>query len=149
MDDDGLISRYAAAAATNNPGSGPLNGGCRVHGGGHSRENIATTATAGRIKTSGNTTFLDGGIPGRKPELGTNRQGAKFYSPAGAADCSGNHRGHTLCPEVSKALAGVMLIAEQKKRMEESTKVRERERERILACPNVWFGHVPGSSRGA
>lgn len=28
-----------------------------------------------------------------------------------------------LCPEVSKALSGVMLIAEQKKRLEESTKV--------------------------
>ena len=27
------------------------------------------------------------------------------------------------CPEVSKALSGVLLIAEQKKRMEESTKV--------------------------
>ena len=31
---------------------------------------------------------------------------------------------HTLCPEVAKALSGVMLIAEQKKRLEESTKVR-------------------------
>lgn len=38
--------------------------------------------------------------------------------------CMGGHGGHTLCPEVSKALAGVMLIAEQKKRLEESTKVR-------------------------
>ena len=29
----------------------------------------------------------------------------------------------TLCPEVARALNGVMLIAEQKKRLEESTKV--------------------------
>ena len=31
-----------------------------------------------------------------------------------------------LCPEVSKALSGVLLIAEQKKRNEECTKVRFR-----------------------
>ena len=39
-----------------------------------------------------------------------------------------NHSGqqHTLCPEVAKALSGVMLIAEQKKRLEESTKVSTR-----------------------
>ncbi len=29
----------------------------------------------------------------------------------------------TLCPEVARALNGVMMIAEQKKRLEESTKV--------------------------
>ena len=42
------------------------------------------------------------------------------------AGCYSHHGAHTLCPEVSKALSGVMLIAEQKKRMEESTKVRRR-----------------------
>ena len=39
------------------------------------------------------------------------------------------HGQHALCPEVAKALSGVMLIAEQKKRLEESTKVRSRQKE--------------------
>ena len=47
------------------------------------------------------------------------RKATRVMSPP---DC-GSHQGHTLCPEVSKALSGVMLIAEQKKRMEESTRV--------------------------
>ena len=39
-----------------------------------------------------------------------------------AALLFGNH--HHICPEMKKALQGVFLIAEQKKRIEESTKVR-------------------------
>ena len=41
-----------------------------------------------------------------------------------------------LCPEVSKALSGVLLIAEQKKRNEECTKVRFRNKPsfKILYC---------------
>ena len=38
-----------------------------------------------------------------------------------AALLFGNH--HHICPEMKKALQGVFLIAEQKKRIEESTKV--------------------------
>ena len=41
------------------------------------------------------------------------------------------HGQHALCPEVAKALSGVMLIAEQKKRLEESTKVRSRQKEQL------------------
>ena len=45
--------------------------------------------------------------------------------PPPAADPAGGcGRSHTLCPEVSKALSGVMIIAEQKKRLEETIKVR-------------------------
>ena len=33
------------------------------------------------------------------------------------------HGSHHICPEMKKALQGVFLIAEQKKRIEESTKV--------------------------
>merc|ERR1711950_27137 len=40
-----------------------------------------------------------------------------------AALLFGNH--HHICPEMRKALQGVFLIAEQKKRIEESTKVIE------------------------
>ena len=39
--------------------------------------------------------------------------------------CGGGQGGPMLCPEVSRALSGVLLIAEQKKRMEESTKVQQ------------------------
>ena len=42
-----------------------------------------------------------------------------------AALLFGNH--HHICPEMKKALQGVFLIAEQKKRIEESTKVRKKE----------------------
>ena len=41
-----------------------------------------------------------------------------------AALLFGNH--HHICPEMKKALQGVFLIAEQKKRIEESTKVRRK-----------------------
>jgi len=50
----------------------------------------------------------------------------------------------SLCPEVARALNGVMLIAEQKKRLEESTKVCLIFQKNIqLICIKPW--HLPGT----
>ena len=106
----------------------PLNGGCRIHGnstealhkssggggGGGSSSGIMKHATATGIRQrqgSGNRKFVN-----------SNRQ----RHMAGNSTQYHDHSQHThaLCPEVAKALSGVMLIAEQKKRLEESTKVR-------------------------
>ena len=54
---------------------------------------------------------------------GNGQHGHLLYDPFEdeAALLFGNH--HHICPEMKKALQGVFLIAEQKKRIEESTKV--------------------------
>ena len=54
---------------------------------------------------------------------GGTQHGHYLYDPFEdeAALLFGNH--HHICPEMKKALQGVFLIAEQKKRIEESTKV--------------------------
>ena len=54
---------------------------------------------------------------------GGTQHGHYLYDPFEdeAALLFGNH--HNICPEMKKALQGVFLIAEQKKRIEESTKV--------------------------
>merc|ERR1712228_674983 len=54
---------------------------------------------------------------------GNGPHGNLLYDPFEdeAALLFGNH--HHICPEMKKALQGVFLIAEQKKRIEESTKV--------------------------
>ena len=54
---------------------------------------------------------------------GSGQPGHMLYDPfeEEAALLFGNH--HHICPEMKKALQGVFLIAEQKKRIEESTKV--------------------------
>ena len=54
---------------------------------------------------------------------GGTQHGNYLYDPFEdeAALLFGNH--HHICPEMKKALQGVFLIAEQKKRIEESTKV--------------------------
>ena len=85
----------------------PLNGGCRVHG--HSHEFLPG------ISGNDNTHRYSG-----KSNRDNNGQEFNFLSPP---RCHKATHHNQLCPEVSKALAGVMLIAEQKKRMEESIKV--------------------------
>jgi len=108
------------------------NGACRVHG--HSQEVLPTSASAANGASPMAARRISGG-GGRSKRYRSPAAGDGWSSPANQhlndvdgvnnlADCCPNG-GHRLCPEVSKALSGVMLIAEQKKRMEESTKVRQ------------------------
>ena len=101
----------------------PLNGGCRIHG--NSTE--ALHKASGGVSSSGGIMKQATGI--RQGQGSGNR---KFVNSHRQRHLAGNSnechsQQHTLCPEVAKALSGVMLIAEQKKRLEESTKVSEAE----------------------
>ena len=94
-----------------------LNGSCRIHGPsghahGHAHAQTGASASAHHQQQQQFT-------PSSKRKK--REAGGMFFDPCG----EGQGQGHTLCPEVSKALSGVMLIAEQKKRLEESTKVRQ------------------------
>ena len=100
----------------------PLNGNCRIHS--QSNDNLhrrfstylsSLTMDNAMSQKTGQTTTGDAespeGVRGSHP-FGT--YASDFEPPPGAS---------LLCPEVSKALSGVLLIAEQKKRNEECTKV--------------------------
>jgi len=114
--------------SANNYGGLPLNGNCRIHS--QSNDNLhrrfSTYLSSLTMQDSphhamsqktGQTTTGDvespDGARGSHP-FGT--YASDFEPPPGAS---------LLCPEVSKALSGVLLIAEQKKRNEECTKVIE------------------------
>ena len=103
----------------------PLNGGCRIHG--SSTEALHKSiggggSSSGIMKQSAVTGIRQRQGGGNRKFVNSNRQ----RHMAGNSSQYPNPGQHTLCPEVAKALSGVMLIAEQKKRLEESTKVRGR-----------------------
>lgn len=111
----------------------PLNGGCRVHG--HSQEYLTDPHHQPRMKHRRQQQPTAAPPPPRgfnqRRVMSHQQQTQAAVDTArrlftSASRCNGDHHGHILCPEVSKALSGVMLIAEQKKRMEESTKVTNR-----------------------
>ena len=79
----------------------PLNGVCRLHS--RSTDHLSRPFSSAENRKSG---FV-GSPPPPAPPAG----GSMYFQHS------------TLCPEVARALNGVMLIAEQKKRLEESTKV--------------------------
>ena len=54
---------------------------------------------------------------------GNGQPGHLLYDPFEEEALLYAHGSHHVCPELRKALQGVFLIAEQKKRIEESTKV--------------------------
>ena len=54
---------------------------------------------------------------------GNGQPGHLLYDPFEEEALLFAHGSHHICPEMKKALQGVFLIAEQKKRIEESTKV--------------------------
>ena len=56
---------------------------------------------------------------------GNGQPGHLLYDPFEEEALLYAHGSHHICPEMRKALQGVFLIAEQKKRIEESTKVSD------------------------
>ena len=82
----------------------PLNGVCRVHS--RSQDHLSRPYSSAAAATAENRKFL-----GSPPPPAPHGAGSMYFQHS------------TLCPEVARALNGVMLIAEQKKRLEESTKV--------------------------
>lgn len=110
-----------------NYGGLPLNGNCRIHS--QSNDNLhrrfSTYLSSLTMESqhnamsqkTGQTTTGDCESP----------EGPRGCAPFGtyASDFEPPPGASLLCPEVSKALAGVLLIAEQKKRNEECTKVIE------------------------
>ena len=110
-----------------NYGGLPLNGSCRIHS--QSNDNLhrrfstylssltmESPHTANMSQKTGQTTTGVGASPegGRPSTHPYGTYASDFELPPGA---------NLLCPEVSKALSGILLIAEQKKRNEECTKV--------------------------
>ncbi|XP_059098784.1 acetylcholine receptor subunit alpha-like isoform X2 [Tigriopus californicus] len=103
-------------------------------GGGHTMSGSqsgfhSNKASASHLNVSGGG---PGGAGGRGPGGLANRLGnggggggARGSNIEPEAPLFTQYQPHLMCPEVSKALSGVMLIAEQKKRLEESTKVIE------------------------
>ena len=110
-----------------NYGGLPLNGSCRIHS--QSNDNLhhrfstylssltmESPHTGNVSQKTGQTTTGGGGSPeGVRSAHPFGTYQSDFDLPPGAS---------LLCPEVSKALSGVLLIAEQKKRNEECTKVK-------------------------
>ncbi|CAB4067770.1 CHRNN [Lepeophtheirus salmonis] len=88
----------------------PLNGSCRLHG-----------QSADHLPLRSNN--QQPGSPTADSEMGENWKHSSSNNNNNHLNKT-NNRISDVCPEVSKALSGVMLIAEQKKRLEESTKVR-------------------------
>lgn len=115
-------------------------GSCQIHGnaprsrydgyhqsfgGGHTSGSQSgfhsNKASATHLKISGGRA---GGGCAQGNRVGNDDGGGQGSNCEPEAPLFTQYQPHLMCPEVSKALSGVMLIAEQKKRLEESTKVR-------------------------
>ena len=90
----------------------PLNGSCNIHS--QSSDNLHQ-----RFSTYLSSLTMDTTGTQKLPPPPPPQHSPPYFGHAEFVD----NQPSTLCPEVSKALSGVLLIAEQKKRMEESTKV--------------------------
>ena len=107
----------------------PLNGSCHIHS--LSSDNLHQRFSSfynfsAFAPSSSAAAGQDSKIPPPPPPLNGRAPPPMVDSPLfeGATEIlDHNDRSNMICPEVSKALSGVLLIAEQKKRNEEATKV--------------------------